>query len=128
MSESGIHAVGANAPNVVHSEPISSEPPPAEPLACVDPSAGYDGAGGADAGAEALVRRFGGSEGAGAGIEPAPFSDGSSCADDALRALASCAAAVSKGELHNVLACIGAVQGFMECLATEDAAKAGAKP
>jgi hypothetical protein len=128
MSEPSIAPLGAGAPSIIHPEPISSEPPPTEPLACVAPPAGYDGAGGADAGAEALVRRFGGSEGAGAGAEPPPFSDGSSCADDALRAIASCASAVSRGELHNVLGCIGAVQGFLECLANEDATKAGAKP
>ena len=134
MSESGISAVGANAPTVVHPEPISSDPPRTEPLACVDPSAGYDGAGGA--GADALVRRFSGSEGAGPGIEPAGVPEsGPSCADDALRAIGACGMAVTVGmgsagmaAVFTGMVCAGALGGYLECLKSSDAAKAGEKP
>ena len=135
MSEPSIGALGGGAPSTVHSEPISSEPSRTEALACVAPSSGAGGASGA--GAEALVRRFSGTEGAGPGLEPAVVPpNGPSCADDALRAIGACGGAVALGTMSGgtgaVFAgfvCAGALGGYLECLETADqAANARAKP
>jgi len=135
MSEPSSVALGRGAPSIIHSEPLSSEPPEAEAAVCIDPSArGVTGSGGA--GAEALVRRFSGSEGAGPGGEPAPVPpNGPSCGDDALRAVGACGLAViagtttgGLGALIAGLGCAGALGGYIECLAAENAANAGAKP
>jgi hypothetical protein len=135
MSEPNIGAIGGGPPSIVHPEPLSSEPPRTEPLACVDPAAGSGGASGA--GAEALVRRFSGAEGAGPSLEPAVVPpDGPSCGDDALRAVGACGVVVlagtttaGVGALVAGLGCAGALGGYIECLATADeAANPKAKP
>ena len=127
MPEPNSVALGRGAPTI-YSEPMSSEPSKAEATMCVDP--GATGAGGASScpGAEELVRRYGGSEGAGPNLDHTPPpGDGSACADDALRAIGACAAALRR-DPNGLLSCAGALGGYIECLATEDAANPGKKP
>jgi hypothetical protein len=142
MPETNGVALGRGTPSA-YPEPMSSEPPNAEATMCVDPSSSsapaagdVTGAGGSSAGAEELVRRFGGSEGAGTTLDPQPMpEDESSCGDEALRALAACAQAVRsappKGPIDAVIsaiACAGSFGGYIECLANEAAEKGGVKP
>lgn len=146
MPETNNVALGRGAP-AVYSEPLSSEPPvpsSAEATMCVNPSAGgatapgeVTGTGGSGAGAEELVRRFGGSEGAGANLDPEPEpTGGPSCSDDAIRAIGACGGAVvvgiASGGMAAVFAgmvCAGNLDGYLECLeSAEDAKNAGIKP
>jgi hypothetical protein len=138
MPETNGVALGQGAPSIVQMEPMSSEPPEAPVAACVDPSAGGSGgAGGAGSGAEELVRRFGGSEGAGPTADPQPLPEGGpACDGDALGAIGSCGSAIRQGAskgpwgiVYGALSCVSALDDYLKCLANEkDAEKAGEKP
>jgi hypothetical protein len=119
MSEPSIGAVGASAPPPINEEPISTKASGNETLACVAPPS--DGAEGAsEPGARALVQRFGGSQGAGGTgevpEEPKMPGDEPYCLDDAMRAIGTCGNATS---ITGIIGCVGAIDGYIECLTSE---------
>jgi hypothetical protein len=80
-------------------------------------------------GAQVLVERFGGAQGAGGTgevpKEPETPRASESCIDDAARAAAACGQAVryasagGVGAILGAISCVGNLGGYLECLATQ---------
>lgn len=133
MPENNVGRVSGSVPSFVSIEPDASMPDPAKELMCVDrASEGAEGASGA--GTEALVRRFSNASGAGGGggFVDLPAKEGTSCADEALRAIGACGATAvlatgtaGAALLLSGIGCVGNLGSLVECLANE---KASAEP
>jgi len=126
MSETNIAPMSGTGPSFVSTEPEPSMSRAPEALMCVS-KASEGGEGASGAGSEALVRRFSDSLGAGggSGYVDSPRSEPSSCVDEELSAMGSCATVLLKGGgaalLASAFQCAGDLGSWLECRAREDA-------
>ena len=134
MPDPSIGPVTTTAPPLMCEEPVSTNPAGSQTPVCVCPPVESSEGSGAS-GAQVLVERFGGYQGAGGTgevpEEPETPRASGSCDDDAARAVASCGQAVryasagGVGAILGAIGCAGALGGYLECLATE---RRGDKP